>query len=141
MTVYDIIKELGITKGWSPLYGDCEIELNTGKIWIRNKDCGWTTLNEDGKFYEEGECLVFPSKEERNWVLLLNKKRNQLLPINTPVMISEDGSYWSLRYYKNYRKCSGLKENKGGPKCKYIVPVSKFDFEADDLFINIKNSI
>lgn len=40
MTIYDIIKELGITEGWSPLYGDCEIELNTGKIWIRNKDCG-----------------------------------------------------------------------------------------------------
>lgn len=41
MTIYDIIKELRITKGWSSLYGDCEIDLGNEAIWIRNQvsDC------------------------------------------------------------------------------------------------------
>lgn len=141
MTIYDIIKELGITEGWSPLYGDCEIELNTGKIWIRNKDCGWTTLNEDGKFYEEGECLVFPSKANRNWKKALEEKRNQLLPFEAPVMVSNNKGYWSLMYYKHCRRCSASKGKINGTNWEYIVPLSKFDFEAEDLSINIKNSI
>lgn len=37
MTVYDIIKELGVTKGYSPLLGDCEIDLDNESIWICTK--------------------------------------------------------------------------------------------------------
>lgn len=141
MTIYDIIKELGVTKGWSPLYGDSEIELNTGNIWICNKNCPWTILDENGRFYKEGECLVFPSKENRDWERLLKDKKDQLLPFNTPVMVSEGDNYWCLRYYKKCRQCYVSKINSNGANWKYIVPVSKFDFEADDLSINIINSI
>ncbi len=141
MTIYDIIKELRITKGWSPLYGDSEIELNTGNIWICNKDCTWTILDENGRFCKEGECLVFPSKENRDWERLLKDKKDQLLPFNTPVMVSEGDNYWCLRYYKKCRQCHVSKINSNGVNWKYIVPVSKFDFEADDLSINLKNSI
>lgn len=37
MTVYDIIKELGVTEGYSSLLGDCEIDLGNEAIWIRNQ--------------------------------------------------------------------------------------------------------
>lgn len=37
MTVYDIIKELVVTKGYSPLLGDCEIDLGNEAIRIRNQ--------------------------------------------------------------------------------------------------------
>lgn len=48
MTIYDIIKELGVTEGYSPLLGDCEIDLDNidNVIWIRNKAKNWTILNE-----------------------------------------------------------------------------------------------
>lgn len=56
-------------------------------------------------------------------------------------MVSENGGDWSLRYYKKCRQCHVSKINSNGVNWKHIVPVSKFDFEADDLSINIKNSI
>lgn len=143
MTIYDIIKELGVTEGYSPLLGDCEIDLDNidNVIWIRNKAKNWTILNENGKYDEVGECLIFPSKENRDWEKELEEKRNQLLPFNTPVMVSEGDNYWCLRYYKKCRQCHVSKINSNGANWKYIVPVSKFDFEADDLSINIKNYI
>lgn len=141
MTIYDIIKELGITKGWSPLYGDSEIELNTGNIWICNKDCTWTILDENGRFCKKGECLVFPSKDNRDWNMVLDENKNKLLPVFTPIMVSDDGENWSVKYYKTRRFCLINKTSSYGSCYRYIVPVSKFDFEADDLSINIKNSI
>lgn len=76
MTVYDIIKELGVTEGYSPLLGDCEIDLDNidNVIWIRNKAKNWTVLNENGKYDEVGECLIFPSKENRDWEKELEEK-------------------------------------------------------------------
>ena len=141
MTIYDIIKELGVTEGYSPLLGNCEIDLDNESIWIRNEGSAWVVLDKDGKFDKKGECVIFLSKENRDWEKELEEKRNQLLPFNTPVMVSEEDNYWCLRYYKKCRQCSISKINSNGANWKYIVPVSKFDFEADDLSINIKNSI
>lgn len=50
MTIYDIIKELGVTKGYSSLLGDCEIDLGNEAIWIRNQVSAWLVLDKDGKF-------------------------------------------------------------------------------------------
>lgn len=141
MTVYDIIKELGVTEGYSPLLGDCEIDLDNETIWIRNEGGAWVVFDKDGKFDKKGECVIFPSKDNRDWEKELEEKRNQLLPFNTPVMVSENGGDWFLRYYKKCGQCHISKINSNGTNWKHIVPVSKFDFEADDLSINIKNSI
>lgn len=102
MTIYDIIKELGVTKGWSPIYGECPIELNDelSLISITN-GVNTMILTRSGKFADNGECLIFPSKENRDWEKELEEKRNQLLPFNTPVMVSEGDNRWYLRYYKN----------------------------------------
>lgn len=141
MTVYDIIKELGVTKGYSLLLGDCEIDLNSETIWIHNECSAWVVLDKDGKFDKKGECVIFPSKDNRDWEKELEEKRNQLLPFNTPVMVSEGDGRWCLRYYKKCRRCHVSKINSNGINWKHIVPASKFDFKADDLSINIKNSI
>lgn len=50
MTIYDIIKELGVTEGYSPLLGGCEIDLDNEAIWIRNEGGAWMVLDKDGKF-------------------------------------------------------------------------------------------
>lgn len=142
MTVYDIIKELGVTKGWSPVYGECPIELNDELSLISITDgVNEMILTRGGKFADNGECVIFPSKENRDWDAELKRKRSQLLPFNTLVMASIDGEYWELRYYKRDRQCSMDKSSKEGPTRKYIVIPSKFMFNADDLSINIKNSI
>lgn len=143
MTIYDIIKELGVTKGYCSICGECDIELETRnqiKLYL-NKFLS-ITLDENGKYLENGECVIFQSKDNRDWNKFYEEKNNQqLLPLNAPVMVSEGDNYWCLRYYKKCRQCHVSKINSNGANWKYIVPVSKFDFEADDLSINIKKSI
>lgn len=141
MTVYDIIKELNLDKGWSPIYGDCEIDFDNEDIWIRNEGGAWMVLDKNGKFDKKGECVIFPSKDNRNWEEKLEGNKNKLIPAFTPVMVSDDGENWSVKYYKSRRFCLTNKTSIYGSWYQYIVPVSKFDFEADDLSINIKNSI
>lgn len=49
----------------------------------------------EGKYDKNGECLIFPSKENRDWDAELKRKRSQLLPFNTLVMPSIDGNIGS----------------------------------------------
>ena len=145
MTVYDIIKELGVTKCWCTIYGEvyviCLKDIRYIDLLLRENGTVAMRLDEDGKLSDKGECLIFPSKDNRDWDKVLKEKRNQLLPFNTPVMVSVDGKSWDLRYYKRDRQCSSNKLFEEGLTRKYIVLPSKFNFEADDLFINTKNSI
>lgn len=66
------------TKLYSPVCGECElVEIdseNTHPIICRTKtdggDIGCEAFTADGKFfcdYKNGECVLFPSKENRNW--------------------------------------------------------------------------
>lgn len=140
MTVYDIIKELGVTKGYCSICGECDIELETrNQIKLCLDKFLSITLDENGKYLENGECVIFPSKDNRDWSLELKVRKSKLL-YNTPVMVSDEGKCWILRYYLKDKQC-GVYKNNGGFNWKYIVPVSKFDFDADDLSVNIKNSI
>lgn len=141
MTVYDIIERLEVINGWSPLLGNCIINLDDEKIWIRNESGNGMILDKDGKFNKEGECLIFQSKDDKDWTKFYKEISFQLLPFNTLVMVSNNGEAWDLRYYKIDRQCSINKSYKEGLSRKYMVLPSKFDFEADDLSINIKNSI
>ena len=79
---------------------------------------------------EYGECVLFPSKEQRDW-----SKFKLDLPIDTPVMVCTEHWYsdWVVRYYNtnNTTFCAGKKQidNAGSSQWKYIVPVKDFDFE------------
>ena len=72
-----------------------------------------TTLSKEGIYLldECGECILFPSKENRDWSTFKPK-----IPFGTPVMVSNNGTYWKLKKY------NGFLQN------TYIVPVDKFDF-------------
>lgn len=63
------------TKLYSPIYGDVELKKvrtnNIGKypIEIRLSNDSTDDFTMDGLLYEEydGECMLFPSREERDW--------------------------------------------------------------------------
>ena len=68
------------TKLWSPICGECELlkivndEDVSHPIICRTNlndgDFGRESFTADGKFfcdYKNGECVLFPSKENRNW--------------------------------------------------------------------------
>ena len=71
------------------------------------------SFTKEGKEYEifPGECILFPSKENRDWSTFKPK-----ILFGTPVMVSNNGTYWKLKKYNEILRNT------------YIVPVDKFDF-------------
>lgn len=71
------------TKLYSPIYGECElnrVDINHSSypIWVKAIETdGEYCFTKEGKFEEElegGECLLFPSKENRDWLAFKVKK-------------------------------------------------------------------
>lgn len=86
---------------------ECPIEVSSVMIG------SFTTITKEG-FYlksEFGECILFPSKENRDWSTFKPK-----IPFGTPVMVSNNGTHWKLKKYNEILQNT------------YIVPVDKFDF-------------
>ena len=61
--------------------------------------------------FSQGECILFPSKENRDWSTFKPK-----IPFGTPVMVSNNGTHWKLKKYNEILQNT------------YIVPADKFDF-------------
>ena len=98
------------------------------------------SFTKEGKYYSEeaGECVLFPSKDNRDWNNVSFRKD---LPIDTPVVVF-DTAYNNkpalicslrIRYYAGkgrafndgYNSCN----SHGDTLWKYIIPVDEFDFE------------
>ena len=83
-------------------------------IAIEHKDPSLVIhLTKEGLFFQgmSGECVLFPSKENRDWSTFKPK-----IPFGTPVMVSNNGTHWKLKKYNEILQNT------------YIVPVDKFDF-------------
>lgn len=104
--------------------GDCtndEILTRYGKLYMGQPD---------------SECILFPSKENRDW------SKFDITPMDTPCMVnnSNDVNGWMLRYYaRNGRlfdsqltsdkiPSTSVDSPQFSSRWKYVVPVSKFDF-------------
>lgn len=80
------------TKLYSSACGKCkleEVDDKSFKISFYNSKFGFMNggegyLDKNGKLYDDGECVVFPSKEMRNWSKFAWKKGD--------VLVTEDGS-------------------------------------------------
>ena len=58
------------TKLWSPIWGDItfeSIDVFDGLVYVRTHKGVYITLDRDGKFDTNGECIIFPSKDQRDW--------------------------------------------------------------------------
>ena len=67
---FDLTKILKGCEGmvfYSTMVGYCRLIEVTEFITIGYDDDRYVTLESDGKFSEDGECTVFPSKENRDW--------------------------------------------------------------------------
>lgn len=80
------------TKLYSMIHGKCSFEAVTDEIFKINfctskfglTQSGECTLIKFGNMYDEGECVVFPSKEMRNWSKFAWKKGD--------VLVNKDGN-------------------------------------------------
>lgn len=126
------------TKLYSPIFGEVllkSIEDGPYPITVYHPLKGHQFLYyymEDGRYedYKEGECLLFPSKKQRNW-----SKFKVDLPIDTLVVVFEDIQFPEeaavRRYGGNYTY-----KTRGGNlyASNHIVPLSKIK-EVDGMFV------
>lgn len=58
------------TKLYSPIFGECELEdirKDIGRICVKCTGDFRVNFWENGVYYPGGECLLFPSKDNRDW--------------------------------------------------------------------------
>ena len=104
------------TKLYSPIYGDVEL-MNVSQskyemypIRVKLNDNASESFTEDGRLYAEhsGECILFPSKEQRDWSKFKPKQPkcdpNTLKPFDKVLVRDSDESRWRCGFYSHTRK-------------------------------------
>lgn len=140
MNIAEILKNAPKgTKLYSPLFGEVKLQsVSDAMIEVRVGE-SISIFYKDGRYYKghpNSECLLFPSKDKRNWddVYFLKDK--------TPVMVSDDGYDWKLRsFHDNHAACLLDEDGNIVSYCHwvYVVPINKFNFE--DIPSNIPNAL
>lgn len=140
MNIAEILKNAPKgTKLFSPLFGEVKLESVSNDIIEVRIEGAVSTFYKDGRYYRSyfnGECLLFPSKDKRNWDNVCFLKDKAL------VMVSNDGYDWRLRNFRDNHAAYLLDE--GGNTVtyrywSYVVPIDKFNF--DDTHSNILNAL
>lgn len=112
-------------KLYSPIYGEMEfvkIMMSTGNIHCRTSKGDPHYFYPDGKYEREGECILFPSKEQRDWNQFLIPFKNGDVIITTDM--TDIYPYENIAIFKEYRE--------KGPRNKMIIHC-QFDANGDFL--------
>lgn len=106
------------TKLWSPICGECELVGIDGEIFhpiiCRTKsdggDIGCEAFTADGKFYcnyKNGECVLFPSKENRDWsTFKVPQKHKHFEPFQKVLTVYRElggDDIWIIDLYSHYK--------------------------------------
>lgn len=130
MNLVEILKNVPIgTKLYSPICGECElICTNNGDIYpitVKDKYENTSSFTFDGKYHtfnKDGECLLFPSKENRDW------NNFSLFKPGDPIWVRDSENHtWKLRYFNsitkdNRYKVSMIRYNKNCTLWLYAKP-------------------
>lgn len=128
-------------KLYSPLFGEVTLNNVDETISVKTSLDYNRDFNIYGQYftgYSDAECLLFPSKEQRDW------SKFNYLEKGHRVMVSDNRRVWGVyNYYKNNEVYPvGMTPNEINIfSWKYIVPIENFDFNAEDITINCKESI
>lgn len=128
INIAEILKDKPVgTKLYSPIFGEIMLDtiLSDGAIGVTNNEEAQYFLS-NGKFTHQGECLLFPSKEMRDWSKFAWKKGDVLVEDGADRQIifdrflNDEYKYFKgkhiLDYYddnnhKYHDECSGFTMN------------------------------
>lgn len=96
------------TKLWSPVYGECNflnVISNCHKYYpiICREGC----FTKDGKLYTDyhnTECVLFPSKENRDWSTFKTTKKHKVFKPFQRILVNKNNSshMWVAGLYSHY---------------------------------------
>ena len=116
---------------YSTMVGYCRLIELTEFITIGYGDNDYVVLESDGKYSVEGECTLFPSKENRDWSTFKKPVNKKVLKDGDYVLCGDDVFQTELRQYFKDNKCyaSGINNRRSILKddWKYIIPFEDYD--------------
>jgi len=91
-------------KLYSPLCGDVYLSriLDNGDLTVFvDEEIGFFTFNSYGQYNINGECLLFPSKEVRNWdnFSLKKKEKYHFKPFDKVVVRDNKLDTWTIDFF------------------------------------------
>lgn len=94
---------------WSPAYGNVELELATNTEIIIRTRIYCVQLNVDGTLSADGECMLFPSPEQRDWEEFRKAKEkvekfdiNTLKPFDRVLVRDDSTMKWAIDLWMVY---------------------------------------
>lgn len=114
MNIAEILKDCPKgTKLYSPLFGEVKlIEVNSESILVETYKSTKAYFDIEGRFkigYNNAECLLFPSKDNRDWsTFKIPKKECEFIPFNKVLVRDEESDVWKadlFSHYNNSRYC------------------------------------
>lgn len=109
MDIAEILKDCPKgTKLYSPLLGECDliyVDCTSNVLYpiitkVGDFECSFT---KDGLVYREcttGECLLFPSKENRDWSTFeIPKKEYDFKPFDKVLVRNSDSDVWNINLF------------------------------------------
>lgn len=106
MNIAEILKNVPKgTKLYSPMFGDVFLVLASGDfISVHKGNTNHTyRFNKEGKYSEHGECILFPSRENRDWNTFKKFDISNLKPFDMVLVRDNNIVMWKCELYSHYR--------------------------------------
>ncbi len=110
LNIAEILKAVDAKEGYplySTLLGDCRLRSisEDGAIVVENERVT-NILQPNGRFYkyQKGECLLFPSKDNRDWSTV--KPKYLFKPYDRVLVRESDRMVWKCDFFSHYNNAN-----------------------------------
>lgn len=144
MNITEILKDCPKgTKLYSPLFGECELVCSGYKsndsypIIIKAGDESHC-FTKNGLFYREytdGECMLFPSKDNRDWSTFKVHKECEFKPFDKVLVRDKDTDIWRIEFFSRITNISDYKYQTLSCGWKQCIP-----YEGNEHLLGTRNS-
>lgn len=136
MNIAEILKDCPKgTKLYSPLFGEIKFEQITDNniIVIFKPDYGHYRFHPDWRYwkYDDAECLLFPSKDNRDWsTFKVPKKEYEFKPFDKVLIRDDNDMAWCCAIFSNIIGGEYKYQIAGGSFWKQCIP-----YEGNEHFL------
>ena len=89
---------------YSPAFGEVIFKCIYGdKIMVEDVTSIQRFFYSNGNFYKDGECMLFPSRENRDWNTFKKFDIKSLKPFDKVLTRDNDNNEWGCEFYSHYR--------------------------------------
>jgi hypothetical protein len=91
-------------KIYCTIYGYVNVAMvNKSSISVTNEH-GGLVVSSNGKYNNNGECLIFPSKDNRDWSTWETSKECPFKPFDKVLMRDDNISEWRCGFFSHFNK-------------------------------------